>query len=63
MCDRHYNPTMAAAPALVSTGTTADAVGAQIVAGGVASHVHGGHAPVPAPRRLWRRLRRLLVRT
>lgn len=58
LCDKHYNPTMAAAPALVSTGTTADAVGAMIVAGGVASQVHGGHVPVTRRRRLWRRFRR-----
>jgi hypothetical protein len=29
-----------------------------IVAGGVASQVHGGHVPVPRRRRLWLRMRR-----
>ena len=62
LCDRHYNPTMAAAPGMVGTGTAADAVGALIVAEGVASQVHGGHAPVPRRRRLWQRLRRRLAR-
>jgi hypothetical protein len=45
LCDRHYNPTMAAAPGMVGTGTAADAVGGFIVAEGVATHVHGKHAP------------------
>lgn len=45
LCDRHYNPPMAAAPAMVGTGTAADAVGGFIVAEGVATHVHGKHAP------------------
>ncbi len=58
LCDKHYNPTMASAPALVSTGTTADAFGAMVVAGGVASKVHGGHVPVPRRTRLWRWMRR-----
>jgi hypothetical protein len=58
LCDKHYNPTMAAAPGMVGTGTAADAVGAMIVAGGVASRVHGGHVPVPRRRRLWLRMRR-----
>jgi hypothetical protein len=62
LCDKHYNPTMASAPALVSTGTTADAFGAMVVAGGVASQVHGGHVPVPRHRQLWQRLRRRLTR-
>ncbi len=62
LCDTHYNPTMASAPALVSTGTTADAVGALIVADGVASQVHGGHVPVPRRTRLWQGLRRRFVR-
>ena len=58
LCDKHYNPIMAAAPGMVGTGTTADAFGAMIVAGGVASNVHGGHLPVPRRRRLWQRMRR-----
>ena len=58
LCDKHYNPIMAAAPGMVGTGTTADAFGAMVVAGGVASHVHGGHVPLPRHRRLWRRVRR-----
>ncbi|GAA4412282.1 hypothetical protein GCM10023168_33970 [Fodinibacter luteus] len=62
LCDKHYNPTMAAAPALASTGTTADAVGAMIVAGGVASQVHGGHVAVTRRRRLWQRIRRTFAR-
>ncbi len=57
LCDKHYNPIMAAAPGMVGTGTTADAVGAMIVAGGVASNVHG-HLPVPRRQRLWQRMRR-----
>ena len=42
---RRYNPTMAAAPGMVGTGTAADAVGGFIVAKGVGSHAHGGHTP------------------
>lgn len=34
LCDKHYNPTMAAAPGMVGTGTAADALGAFIVAKG-----------------------------
>ena len=62
LCDKHYNPIMAAAPALVGTGTHADAFGAMVVAGGVASNVHGGHVPVTRRRQLWQRLRRRLAR-
>lgn len=62
LCDRHYNPTMAAAPGMVGTGTAADAVGGLIVADGVAKHVHGGHAPVPRRGQRWPRLRRRLGR-
>jgi len=62
LCDRHYNPTMAAAPGMVGTGTAADAVGAFIVAKGVGSQVHGGHTPVVRPRSLWRRIRHQLAR-
>ncbi len=62
LCDRHYNPTMAAAPGMVGTGTTADAVGAFLIADGVASHTHGGHTPVRAHRSLWQRIRRRLAR-
>ena len=58
LCDKHYNPIMAAAPGMIGTGTTADAFGAMVVAGGVASHVHGGHVPLQRRRRLWRRVRR-----
>jgi hypothetical protein len=59
LCDKHYNPIMAAAPALVGTGSHADAFGAMIVAGGVAAHVHEGHVPVLARRRrLFQWLRR-----
>ena len=39
LCDKHYNPIMAAAPGMVGTGTTADAFGAMVIAGGVASQV------------------------
>ena len=62
VCDRHYNPIMAAAPGMVSTGTNADALGAMIVAGCVASQVHGGHVPVSRRRRLWQRMQRPLSR-
>ncbi len=58
LCDKHYNPIMAAAPGMVGTGTTADAFGAMVIAGGVASQVHGGHVPVSRRRRFWQRLRR-----
>ena len=57
LCDKHYNPTMAAAPGMVGTGTAADAVAGFIVAEGVATHVHGDHAPVAPRRQSW--LRRL----
>lgn len=62
LCDRHYNPTMAAAPGMVGTGTAADAVAGFIVAVGVAKHMHGGHAPVPRRSGFLRRLRRRLTR-
>ena len=62
LCDKHYNPIMAAAPALVATGTHADAFGVVLVAGGVASQVHGGHVPVPRRGRWWQRMRRRLAR-
>jgi hypothetical protein len=58
LCDKHYNPTMAAAPGMVGTGTAADAVGAFIVAKGVSTQVHGGHVPVLRRRRLRQWLRR-----
>ena len=58
LCDKHYSPIMAAAPGMVGTGTAADAFGAKVIAGGVASHVHGGHVPVSRSRRLWQGLRR-----
>lgn len=65
-CDKHYNPMMAAAPGMVGTGTAADAVAGFIVAEGVATHIHGDHAPVPARpqgllRRLWRRIGRIVA--
>ena len=63
LCDTHYNPNLAAAPALVSTGTTADAFGAMVVAGAVASDVHGGHVPVLGRRpHVWQRMRRRFAR-
>ena len=62
LCDKHYNPTMAAAPGMVGTGTAADAVGAFIVAKGVGSQVHGGHVPVLRHQSLWQRLRQRLSR-
>ena len=57
LCDKHYNPIMAAAPGMVGTGTTADAFGAMVIAGGVASHVHAA-MPCLRRRRVWQRLRR-----
>jgi hypothetical protein len=59
LCDLHYNPNLAAAPALTSTGTGADAFGAMIVADAVGGSVHGGHVPVRRRRRLRQRIRRL----
>ena len=52
LCDKHYNPTMAAAPGMVGTGTAADAVGAFIVAKGVGSQVHGPRPGLAAPEPL-----------
>ena len=47
----------------MSTGTSADVMGAMIVADAVAGAVHGGHVPVVGrPRRLWQRMRRRLAR-
>ena len=62
LCDKQYNPIMDAAPALVGTGTHADAFGVMVVAGGVASNMHGGHVPVTRRRQLWQGMRRRLAR-
>jgi hypothetical protein len=63
LCDTHYNPNLAAAPALGSTGTGADAFGALILADAVAGATHGGHVPVIwRRRRVWQRMRRRLTR-
>ncbi len=63
LCDTHYNPNLAAAPALMSTGTSADVMGTMIVADAVAGALHGGHVPVVGRRqRLWQRIQRGIAR-
>jgi hypothetical protein len=60
-CDKHYNPTMAAAPGMVGTGTAADAVGAFISARALAP-AHGGHVPVLRHQSLSQRVRQRFAR-
>lgn len=65
LCDLHYNPNMAAAPVLISTGMSADLFSAMIVPDDVADAaegtVHGGQVPVVGRRgRLWQRMRQRL---
>jgi hypothetical protein len=46
VCDRHYHAVFAVAPTILSTGTTADAVGARAV-GAAAALSSGSSEPVP----------------
>jgi hypothetical protein len=61
VCDHHYHAVFAVAPTILSTSTTADALGARAVesAAGISA---GGGGPTSTRRgllaRLWRRLRR-----
>lgn len=61
VCDHHYHAVFSVAPTILSTSTTADALGARAV-GAAAALSSGGGQPVsrrPGPlARLWRRLRR-----
>jgi len=60
VCDQHYHAVFAVAPTILSTGTTADAMGARAV-GAAAALSSGSGEPLPTrPGRLarfWRRLR------
>ena len=60
VCDRHYHAVFAVAPTILSTGTTADAVGARAV-GAAAALSSGSAEPIPIRpgwlARFWRRLR------
>lgn len=60
VCDHHYHAVFAVAPTIVSTSTTADALGARGIASAAAIS-SGGDGPTPKRRgrlaRLWRRLR------
>jgi hypothetical protein len=51
VCDRHYHAVFAAAPTILSTGTTADAVGARAV--GVAAALSSGNAERMPMRSGW----------
>ena len=60
VCDQHYHAVFAVAPTILSTGTTADAMGARAV-GAAAALSSGSIEPLPMRRgrlaRFWRRLR------
>lgn len=61
VCDQHYHAVFAVAPTILSTGTTADALGARGV-GAAAALSSGSSEPMPARSsglaRFWQRLRR-----
>lgn len=61
VCDQHYHAVFAVAPTILSTGTTADALGARGV-GAAASLSSGSGESVPTRRgrlaRFWHGLRR-----
>jgi hypothetical protein len=60
VCDQHYRAVFAVAPTILSTGTTADVLGA-VGVGAAAAFSPGSGERLPVPggwlARLWRRLR------